>query len=389
MQVRYTCIILFICLLINNSAADRYSKIESMMSNGGFDNVFIHLEKDNIIITYENRIYRSEHDAIKQVLNFIIESNKKPSEIIIIPQSHGIPLVTTKYIFHNILQKGSNTYVPVSTNYGSGKYWQSILDKKNTSTLNVDFILKPLLNTQFGAFNNPIKKQIGFYTGCELTIKNRLQLNSFWKLMLNNEFSEKEKEISPGTIYLSYWSLLWGNMICSTNIGYFSHNQYGVNINLKIISQSGIHDVLLILGYTGLAYYDNNSWYYSNIPQLSYLLGFRHHFANINADIKLFAGRFVSNDLGVRLEFLRNFGEMNLGYFVSRTEWGRNGGIMLSIPIFPHKYSRFKKVTIRPARYFDWTYNYKVLQKSGVYFKEVFMMDEIHKRLLPGSFINN
>jgi hypothetical protein len=389
--MRYHCIILFICLLIHDSVADEYTKLESMMSEASFDNISILLENDQIIITFENETFRNDHDAIYQVLKFVRRCGLKHSQIIIILQTNSIPLITVKYNLQDILQNRSETNVPVTTIYGSNKYWHSIQNrkKKNSGALKVDVVLEPLLNTKFGAFNNPIKKQIGFYTGFEFAIKNRLQLKSKWKFLLNNEFNEEEKISSPGAIYASYWMLIWDHAICLTNLGYFSQNQYGLNVNIKTISKSGKQDVTLIFGYTGLAYHDNNSWYYSNLSQLSYLLGFHYHFNNINADIRLFTGRFVSNDLGVRLEFLRNFGEVNMGYFVSKTELGRNGGIMLSIPIFPHKYNRYNKVTLRPAKYFDWTYNYKALQQSGIYFKEAFIIDEINKRLLPGSFNEN
>jgi len=64
------------------------------LANTGFENIRIKYDQEKIIIAFENRVYRFEMDAVKEVLSIVIPKLTGQERIILVPENRKIPVVT-------------------------------------------------------------------------------------------------------------------------------------------------------------------------------------------------------------------------------------------------------------------------------------------------------
>jgi hypothetical protein len=78
------------------------------------------------------------------------------------------------------------------------------------------------------------------------------------------------------------------------------------------------------------------------------------------------AGNFLYNSLGVRFDVVRQFGEVNIGFYALAASGEINGGFNLAIPLPPRKYTKLKYTRIRPSKKFNWEYRAKGFPRAGI-----------------------
>jgi hypothetical protein len=99
-------------------------------------------------------------------------------------------------------------------------------------------------------------------------------------------------------------------------------------------------------------------------------------------------GKFLAEDKGWRLDILRQFREVDIGFYVLNTELGTNSGFNFSVPIFPPKYLPPGPIRVRTAKYFPWEYRHYRFSESGFRYKTGNNPDDFLKRLNP-DYIEN
>ena len=96
-------------------------------------------------------------------------------------------------------------------------------------------------------------------------------------------------------------------------------------------------------------------------------------------------------DNSIRFDINREFGEVEIGFFAVRSKSGvSNGGINISIPIFPSKYWKPDFLRVRPAEYFTWSYLVRSNTPDliGLRYNTGNRLNIFMKKLIP-SFIKN
>jgi hypothetical protein len=66
--------------------------IRHELMEDGFENVSMVLEDGRLIVTYENRVYRYEMRALREVMAALLPLLKEGVSLTLIPQSRGVPL---------------------------------------------------------------------------------------------------------------------------------------------------------------------------------------------------------------------------------------------------------------------------------------------------------
>lgn len=81
------------------------------------------------------------------------------------------------------------------------------------------------------------------------------------------------------------------------------------------------------------------------------------------------AGAFLGGQRGIRVDVVRQFGEVDLGWFAMTSEQGKNGGAMLRIPIGPRRHPVPRALRLRTADAFRWEYRYYGFVPGGRRFR--------------------
>ena len=142
------------------------------------------------------------------------------------------------------------------------------------------------------------------------------------------------------------------------------------------------------LGYTGFAEYRKGIFYYADLDALTPLFYAEYRMRKYDLGLRATYGRFLHEDTGVRFDLLRQFGEVEIGFFALKTERGSDGGFNFSIPIFPSKYLPTGRIRISPAQAFPWEYRYRGLPRGGRRYNTGNRIDAFLKRLNP-DYIKN
>jgi len=379
--------------LDENSLADSF---KHELTENGFENVSVILEDSRVIIAYENRMYRNEMRAMRKVMATLLPVVKEEMNITLIPQNRKIPLVAITILADRYLSflngKASNekfaSDIDVSLDVDS--IWRKIQNtqKTNTSFYKFDIVGHPQFKAQFGDYDEPVESQINLAPEIKTTLWKGMLLSAQLIIPLQNKLGKEGDYWRPGLFGINQTFRLPGNSFVSGTIGYFTRHRYGTDLNIKKYFANGRWSIGANIGYTGYASYLKGIWYYSEMGLLTGFFNVEYRFSQYDLSLGTTYGKFLFGDKGWRLDILRQFGEVEIGFFALKTERGSNGGFNLRIPIFPPKYLLTGPIRIVPAKAFPWEYRYRGLPLGGIQYKTGHSIDEFMKRLNP-DYIKN
>lgn len=347
--------------------------ITNALTNKGYENLYVFTSGDTIYITYENRKYRWESRAVIDVIQTVIPYSENSKELCLAIQLHGVPIVQVLLNVDKIYEYKSGKILKeefkesIHASFIIDQFTQNIISNpQNSSSLNkFDIILDPQIRAQFGDYNNPVKLQINIAPSVNVSLWRGMKLTTQVILPLYNEFEEEGDYIRPGLLTINQLIKLPLSTFASINLGYFTNERYGINLDLK---KFFLQDKLSIggnIGYTGYASILKGSWKYSEINLITWFTNFAYRNAKYDLTLQLSYGSFIDKDKGWRFDMYRQFGEINIGFYGMKTNGVINGGFNFIIPIPPRKYSTKRLLRIRPASYFAWEYRAKAHPEQG------------------------
>ena len=395
LQIIYLTLITLTTLGFNLDESTLADSLERNLIKKGFENVSVIFEDRNLIITYENRMYRHEMRAIREIMTILSPSVRKGIKITFIPQNRKISLVAITIPSDEYLSC-LNRKVPdgkfasaidVSLNVNS--IWEKIKStRKRDSHYKLDIIVHPQFKAQFGYYDNPVQSQINLVPEVNTSLWKGMSLSAQLIIPIQNELGGAGDYLRPGLLTMNQTFRLPHYTFVSATMGYFTRNRYGTDLKMKKYFANGRWSIGANVGYTGYASYLKSTWYYSDIDSLTAFFNAEYRFPQLDLSLSATYGKFLYQDKGWRLDILRQFGEVDIGFFILRTETGYNGGFNFSIPIFPPKYLSIGRIRIRPAKEFPWEYRYKGLPKGGIQYKTGNSIDEFMKKLNP-DYVKN
>ena len=349
-------------------------QIEEALIEQGFENIAIHEDISQVVVTYENRIYRYEVHALQEAIQ-IVRAYISRKNIVIIIQHKGIPITAIIGQYNNIGDYSWNA------TFNVGPYWNMLKhkEKKSLSFHKLDIVLYPQIKAQFGNYDDPVESQLNLAPALETTLWQGASLMLQWIIPLQNELDNEGDQSRPGLLTLKQELRLPYNIFASATTGYFTQHRYGLDIEILKLWANGRWMLSGNVGYTGHACYLDKTWYYSNLDRWTWFLSGAYRFMNLDFTIQTTYGQFLYGDKGWRLDFSRQFGEVNVGFFVLKTEDGRNGGFNFSIPIFPMRRLKSYWIRISPEAYFPYEYRYRGLPNCGRRHKTGNQLDNFYK----------
>ncbi len=400
-------LVLFLLLfftLVKNSFANDYSLlkqslIKDLISNG-FENIRIKVDDDKLILAYENRVFRFDIDAIKEVLKIVAPKLEDKQILILIPQNRKVPLVLFEvkvsdckdYLFSKI--SGKEFAEKLNIDFLVDKIWNEIERETefNSSNFKFDITIKPSVQFQFGPFTKPVMYQVNLVPGLYTSLCKGVSLDYECILPLHNDLLQREDSVRTGFAVINQVFRLPGSFFISSSLGLFQGERYGFDLEAKKFYSNGDVNFGFNLGCTSLAYFEGTKLFYSNQFTVTGSLSSEVRLPEYNLTLGLVIGKFLMGDSSIRFDIYREFDEVQIGFFAIKSTNGiSNGGFNISIPIFPGKYCNPSTVRFRPAENFGWGYLVKSngADLIGLTYNTGNRIDYFIKQLNPEFIKNN
>jgi len=361
--------------------------IKNKLIEDGFENVYFAFLDGDMILAYENRIYRNEIKAMDKVINTVPATLHNYKNLGLITQNRGIPLLAVNIPSKEFsIEKGKGD---IDFSMKVDETWQKtkLYERWNSGYFKFDIVFIPQFMALFKNRKEPIKSQINLTPIFNAYFWKGMSISNQLIIPLQNDFGEKGDYWRPGLLTINQTLRLPSNIFSSTTVGYFTENRYGIDLAARKYFANGRFFMGGSFGYTGYASYLKGVWSYSKIDLITGIMETGYQFPKYNLSLRGAYGKFLSRDKGFRFDLLQNFGEIGIGLFAFYTEVGKDGGIKLRIPMFPEKYLSAKRFRISTVRSLDFEWIYKGL-REGIQYETGQSIDEFMERHNPIYFKN-
>ncbi|MCF2502638.1 YjbH domain-containing protein [Dyadobacter sp. CY107] len=332
-----------------------YRKLRGNFENVGTDSAGI--------ITYEQRLNRNPFPALYQLKKLFADSPNTS----FVPLFQGIPI--GQYKLGDKLE-----FSQVSDEM------RERLKQKNRFPLHrngysLDFWIQPYFNANFGNYDKPIQSNTSVALQSQIFLLPGMSLDFGILFPIVNDLDNRPKKIRPAPVFLNQFYSKNHNHI-SASAGFFQNDQYGVNIQYRRANLKRPWSFGVEAGLTGDYYYPNKGIYYGNMEKLLLVLDAAYLLSNPDITFKVSGGRYLAGDTGVRLDMLRQFSNIEIGFYAMTTSNGSTIGFNFAIPLFPGKLLNGKHVRLRTASEFPWEYNYTRGYRIGERYRTGYQLDQ-------------
>ena len=346
------------------------STCQNYLIDAGLENIQIQLARNQTIwISYENRRYRNEITALGIVLGYASECFGFANQLVIIPKYRNIPLKFIKVdrrVFQQYIQDKISaadfienleiSFQPISekplVGYGS--------QHAHSSLYKIDLIANPGIRAQFARPHDSAQLQFNLLTDISVTLAKGLQVNGQWIFPIYDEFQPEESKSRLGQFYLSQFIRFPAGTFLTAGVGLFDLGCTGISTEIKRFLFQERFSFSARLDYL-------NTHSLKNVLQLdvpcennlSYLFQAQYRFDQVNFLTKVSWGRFLLGDKRWRIDIVRRFHELELGFM---GVWNESleflTGMTVRIPFPVSRYPRPGRIRVRTPRFIPWNYRY-------------------------------
>jgi hypothetical protein len=244
-------------------------------------------------------------------------------------------------------------------------------------------VVHPQLAAQFGGRQDVFESQVNLEPEITTSLWKGMRISSQWIIPLQNELERGGDFVRPGITVISQALRLPGSSFASLTAGYFTRNRYGVDAEAATYLGAGRWRLSARAGYTGAASFRRGAWTYTSPDVLTFRAGLDVFVPAYTSTFGVSFERFVFEDVGVRFDVERAFGEFRLGFFGIATTEGDNVGFHFVAPLFVRKYAAPARLRVRPARTFPWEYRYQGLTQAGMRYRTTTRAEALWEELPP------
>ena len=233
---------------------------------------------------------------------------------------------------------------------------------------------------QLGNYNNPYRFAFDLQPELRVPLPYGVTANFRLAVPLYNNFDQNDF-IRPSLIALTYERRLYDGVYASATTGIFTRNRRGWHAMVKTFLWEEVFSVTLEGGQT-------------LFTDLTNKLNFRDfherdfHFYTASADyrwrrydlnIRAQYGKYLYEDVGLRIDVHRHFGDAQFGFFFIDTRFGNNYGFQFNLPFPQRKSVKAGPVRIRAATHFPVGYRYQggdfraIIHETGITMDRVLM----------------
>lgn len=357
-----------------NLLASENDSLKSWLELSGFENIQTGSLHDTLLISYENRIFRYEAEAIAYLLNEMPLSDVPA--IVLLPKYQNTPMLSINIDNASFQQyrKGNielTAFIERMKFYLKTDYFDLALHKNkpiNPSLFKVDISVEPKLSMQLGNYDRPIQLLAELGPNVNIQLAKGLSFNAQFLIPLFNNLKSMEGvNIRTGIMTLSQNLRLPDDFFITATAGTFSYNRLGVDFKTKKYFLNGQLAIYTQMGYSSWTEISDTyeSRYYDRDHYFIGRLGAEYRLKKYDLITSVSYGTFLYQDKGWLFDLFRQFGETIIGFRGILNTETYNAGFYVAVPLLPKKYSKINKLRIRPASDFNWGYNFRGQTYAG------------------------
>jgi len=258
----------------------------------------------------------------------------------------------------------------------------------NPLTYRFDFRIHPEFIANFGNFRNPVESRTSVYLQSQLYLWRGMVFNYGLQFPLANDLDGRPKIIRFSPLYLNQFLAFAGHHFLSLSAGTFYSDRYGLNAQYQRMNLDGRWTYGLETGLTGFYYYPRGGVYYEPPRELLLLANVAYRWPALDLTMKLSGGQYLARDRGGRVDMVRQFTNVEIGLYATKTGNGATLGFNLAVPIPPGKIAQGDRVRLRTSEEFRWEYTYTRGYNIGERYRLGYQLDE-RLRQYHRSYLNN
>jgi len=358
-------------------APDVAERVAAELTGRGFANVAAVVDGSRVVATLENTRHRDERVALREAAALLLPELDPGQELVLVPTHRAVPLVAARYA------PPDSTPAEVSLDVSGLPPALRDAPRSSRSFGRIDVVVHPWFEAVFGAYLNPVASRTGVAPELRVALRPGLALAAQALVTLQDDIPTGETRVRPGLVTLSQLLRLPRGVFISATAGAFNPDRYGVDVEARAYTPDGRWSAGAQAGLTGAASYAREGWGFAPLRERTALVDVAWRSARYDLVLRTTAGMFLEEDRGVRLDVVRQFGELEVGWFLVESREGANGGFTLRIPLLPARHPAPAPVRLRPADAFRWQYRYKGLVPGGWRYTTGSSLDELTRRLNP------
>jgi hypothetical protein len=361
MKLRINLVLLWACLVTGTAVAqENFSHENQKRLTENYDNITIDTTLKRVY--YEQRLDRNPFLALAELRSVINDSTITDY----IPLHQGVMIARYR------LGKTLETTEPYTLHERHAYHRQFPFQRKRYK---FDFWIQPVFSASFGNFNHPVQNTTSIMIQSVFYVRHGMTLNYGILFPITNQLDSRPNIIRPSPIFLNQF-FAFGHNFFSASAGLFHNDQYGVNLQYQHANQKSPWTYGLEASLTGQYIWGREGLIYSDPNELLLLGNIAYRFANPDLSIKLSGGQYLYNDRGARVDFVRQFTNVEVGLFATKTGNGSTIGFNFAIPIWPGKILQGDRVRLRTTDEFRWEYNYTRGYQIGERYRVGYQLDQ-------------
>jgi len=365
-------------------AQSRNEKISEKLIHNGFENVAVINVNDTLNICFENRIYRFNPRGIAKAVD-LISSAGEADIVNLFPLVNGVKVlrlqlnldVYKSFVNGEITEEEFFQTIHATLNLSDNSIHQEFLNKSN---FKADVAIIPTWSAKFGDFNNPVESNINLIPELNTTLAQGLSFKAQLVIPIQNDhfFVAERKTIRPGNITLNQFTALDDNFYFNLTAGFFDKNRAGGSVELYKVFFEGSFELGANIGFTGYYSFTGiTTEFYDKSKYLTALVLAQYRYKPYDLVGRLIVGNHLYNVFATRFEVMRQFGEVQIGFFAMKSNDDYDAGFNFRLPLPPAKYGKIKWLRLRPSESFRWEYRAKGFPQNGVTVNTGFSLNQV------------
>lgn len=242
---------------------------------------------------------------------------------------------------------------------------------------NAFFLPEPSI--RFGYFEDPLQSKINLLVGSDIMLFKGASIFTSVNIPITNNLDNEGLNPRIGPTFFDYVSILDRRNFFRASAGIFFNNRFGLDLQYLFNDFSKPWSLGFRYARTGFYFAPKGGVFFNSIKDQMAVLNLEYLFSNrITASLEL--GQFLGLDQGVKASFFKQYKNVEIGFFVTYTDAGQNGGFSFMIPLLPRKIIRSKGFEFRGFDSFRWEYNYSNTGSVGQVFNRYHQLSTNFRR---------
>ncbi|MBD8490052.1 YjbH domain-containing protein [Echinicola sp. CAU 1574] len=329
--------------LLHAQSQDLTALWSTQLFEHGFEQVHIVESEDSLKVYFEHRNFRNPIHSMEYAQRVMGNITKK--KMFFIPLYHNRPMG---------IYKGDGTEAR-SLNSAEYDFYRS---QNQIGAYRFHFRIVPDVSARFGNYEQPVRAKTNIILDTRVYLLPGLSVQTGLLIPIQNSLDGQDLKPRWAPSQLTYFNHMKNDHYAMVSAGTYFSDRYGIDFQYRWAPLNGRWSLGLEVAFTGEYFVQGERFNTGPMEDLLLLGDLEYRTPIEDVSIRLTGGRFLYNDLGARLGMIKQFGNVDIGLFVSSSNNGNTVGFQFAFPLFPGKILRGKKVELRTTEEFRWEYNY-------------------------------